>query len=79
MTFRNPQLDVYDPGTLAVMDQAFAAIWAITHGCPCRKLNPDILVVQSAQDWQGQNATDGVDGARHLPFPKTPSGAWFVP
>jgi len=28
---RNPQLDVYDPKTLAVMDQAFAAIWAITH------------------------------------------------
>ena len=31
--------------------------------CPCRKLNPDILMVQSAQDWQGQNATDGLDGA----------------
>jgi hypothetical protein len=29
---RNPQLDVYDPKTLAVMDQAFAAIWVITHG-----------------------------------------------
>jgi hypothetical protein len=36
-----------------------------TTACPCRKLNPDILVVQSAQDWQGQNATDGLDGARH--------------
>jgi hypothetical protein len=24
---RNPRLDVYDPKTLAVMDQAFAAIW----------------------------------------------------
>ena len=30
--------------------------------CPCRKLNPDILVVQSAQDWHGQNAADGRDG-----------------
>ena len=35
------------------------------NGCPCRKLNPDILVVQSAQDWLGQNATDRLDGARH--------------
>jgi hypothetical protein len=24
---RNPRLDVYDPKTLDVMDQAFAAIW----------------------------------------------------
>jgi hypothetical protein len=24
----NPQQDIYDPKTLAVMDQAFAAIWA---------------------------------------------------
>ena len=24
---RNPRLDVYDPKTLEVMDQAFAAIW----------------------------------------------------
>ena len=27
-----PELDVYDPKTLAVMDQAFAAIWAISRG-----------------------------------------------
>ena len=26
---RNPRLDVYDPKTLAVMDQAFAAIWNV--------------------------------------------------
>ena len=26
-SYRNPRLDVYDPKTLAVMDQAFAAIW----------------------------------------------------
>jgi len=32
MASRNPRLDVYDPKTLAVMDQAFAAIWAITRG-----------------------------------------------
>jgi len=27
MTSQNPRSDVYDPKTLAVMDQAFAAIW----------------------------------------------------
>ena len=27
MTSRNPRPDIYDPKTLAVMDQAFAAIW----------------------------------------------------
>ena len=32
MASRNPRLDIYDPKTLAVMDQAFAAIWAITRG-----------------------------------------------
>ena len=26
---RNPRPDIYDPKTLAVMDQAFAAIWKI--------------------------------------------------
>ena len=32
MTSPTPRLDFYPPKTLAVMDQAFAAIWAITHG-----------------------------------------------
>ena len=27
MTSQNPRPDIYDPKTLAVMDQAFAAIW----------------------------------------------------
>ena len=29
---RDPQLDIYDPETLALMDQAFADIWATVHG-----------------------------------------------
>ena len=29
MTSQNPQSDIYDPKTLAVMDQAFAAIWNV--------------------------------------------------
>ena len=27
MTSQNPRLDIYDPKTLAAMDQAFAAVW----------------------------------------------------
>jgi hypothetical protein len=29
MASRNPRSDIYDPKTLAVMDQAFAAIWHV--------------------------------------------------
>ena len=29
MTSQNPRLDIYDPRSLAVMDQAFAAIWHV--------------------------------------------------
>ena len=29
MTSPNPRPDIYDPKTLAVMDQAFAAIWNV--------------------------------------------------
>ena len=29
MISQNPRLDIYDPKTLAVMDQAFAAIWNV--------------------------------------------------
>jgi hypothetical protein len=32
--------------------------------CPCRQLNPDILVMQAAQDRQRQNTADDLDGAR---------------
>jgi hypothetical protein len=29
------------------------------------ELDPEVLVVQSAQDWRGQNTADGLDGARY--------------
>ena len=29
MTSQNPRLHIYDPKTLALMDQAFAAIWNV--------------------------------------------------
>ena len=32
--------------------------------CACRKLNPGILVMQSAQGWATTNAPGAIDGAR---------------
>jgi pimeloyl-ACP methyl ester carboxylesterase len=32
--------------------------------CACRKLNPAILVMQSAQDWATKNVPGAIDGAR---------------
>ena len=34
-------------------------------GCPYRKLDPYILVMQSTQDRTGEYATKGLDGARN--------------
>ncbi len=41
---------------LADWRQLDGRIDAIT--CPCRKLNPDISVVQSTQNWHRQDATE---------------------
>jgi hypothetical protein len=35
----------------------------VSFACPCQKLDPDVLVVQSAQDLHGQNTADGLDRA----------------
>jgi hypothetical protein len=35
-----------------------------TLACGCRKLNPAILVMQSAQDWATKNVSGAIDGAR---------------
>ena len=32
--------------------------------CACRKLDPGILVMQSAQDWVTKNVAGAIDGAR---------------
>jgi hypothetical protein len=37
---------------------------SIRHSCACRKLNPGILVMQSAQDWATKNVPGAIDGAR---------------
>jgi len=33
-------------------------------GCPCRKLDPDVMMVQAAEDRQRQNAADRLDRPR---------------
>jgi hypothetical protein len=33
-------------------------------GCACRKLNPGISVMESAQDWATKNVPGAIDGAR---------------
>jgi hypothetical protein len=38
MISQNLQSDIYDPNTLAVMDQAFAAIWNRLRGRLCLAL-----------------------------------------
>jgi Transposase DDE domain len=37
---------------------------AVDPGCACRKLNPAILMMQSAQDWATKNVPVAIDGAR---------------
>jgi hypothetical protein len=32
--------------------------------CACRKLNPGISVMESAQDWATKNVSGAIDGAR---------------
>src|SRR4051794_31222895 len=35
------------------------------NACPCRKSDPDIMVMQSAEDRQRKNAPGGMDASRH--------------
>lgn len=34
-------------------------------GCACRKLDSDILMMKSAQDWAAKNVPGAIDGARY--------------
>jgi hypothetical protein len=38
--------------------------YGVRSTCACRKSNPDILVVQSAQGWATKNVPGAIDGAR---------------
>ena len=42
-----------------------ASSFTIEDVCACRKSNPDILVMQPAQDRAAMNVTNGPDGARY--------------
>jgi hypothetical protein len=63
MAPQNPRLDVYDPKTLAVMDQAFASIWATIRG-PIRDYSNDsdlrIAVGQKLLNLVADGVTDPI-------------------
>ena len=68
MASRIPRLDIYDPKTLAVMDQAFASIWASVRS-PVRDYANDcdlrIAVGQKLLNLVADGVTDPVR-LRHL-------------
>jgi hypothetical protein len=48
----------------AVYVLRIAFFFVVFFTCACRKLNPGILVMQSAQDWATTNVPGAIDGAR---------------
>ena len=50
--------------TMTESGNNFSLIAVDAGGCACRKLNPGILVMQSAQDWATKNVPGAIDGAR---------------
>ena len=53
------RVQIIPRGLVEKPDIALVAI-----ACPCRKLDPHVLVMQSTQDWAADYATNGLDGAR---------------
>jgi hypothetical protein len=45
-------------------DNQLRELSAVSDRCACRKLNPAILVMQSAQDWATKNMPGAIDSAR---------------
>jgi hypothetical protein len=43
---------------------AYSVIEIVADPCACRKLNPNISVMESAQDWATKNVPSAIDGAR---------------
>jgi hypothetical protein len=37
---------------------------SVVDGCACRKFNPGILVMDSAQEWATKNVSGAIDGTR---------------
>ena len=46
------------------LDQEFNSLDAQYDACACRKSNPDIFVMQSAEDWAAKNTPCPLYGAR---------------
>jgi hypothetical protein len=44
-------------------------VWERANRCACRKSNPDILVVQPAENWAAKNVLGPLDGARDRVHP----------
>src|SRR5258707_2329359 len=62
-----PPAWIWDFTTYTGPGRAFAAATAslsVSAGCACRKSNPDILVVQPAENWAAKNLPSPFDGAR---------------
>jgi hypothetical protein len=51
-------------GASAFGEQAVVANAMQAFGCACRKLNPGIFVMESAQGWATKNVPGAIDGAR---------------
>ncbi len=51
-------------GSFEVLWRPFVAVLSIMLTCPCRKSNPNVLVVQPAQDRAAKNGPGQFDGAR---------------
>ena len=60
--WKSKALRAYQRRTLAA-DALIASSYLA--GCPYRKLDPDISVMQSAQDWHRQNTADDLYGAAY--------------
>jgi hypothetical protein len=49
---------------MATVTAAMQDILVRSEGCACRKSNPGISVMESAQDWATKNVPGAIDGAR---------------
>ena len=91
MTSQNPRPDIYDPKTLAVMDQAFAAIWnTLRADDPFRNYANDselrIVIGQKLLNLVADGVTDPIRLRQktieslllspHLKVPSQRSSAW---
>ena len=75
MTFQNPRPEIYDPKTLAVMNQAFAAIWNVIRADdPFRDYaNDSELRIAIGHKLMELVANGGGSYSAWIPHPKEPA------